>query len=51
MNKDVVEIMAEVTSILDHVVTKTTPDEVLDALETYVQNKRLEFVEPQGDCV
>jgi hypothetical protein len=51
MDKDVQEILGEVSGLLDLVGNKSTPEDVLTVLQNYVQTKRLEFVQPQGDCV
>lgn len=51
MQQDVQEILYEVNLILDGLSNDITPEETLSLLYNYVANKRLEFVEPQGDCV
>jgi hypothetical protein len=51
MNPDVQEIKEEVNLMLQELSNDIQPDEVLTTLYDYVVNKRLEFVEPQGDCV
>lgn len=51
MHRDVQEILYEVNLILDKIHDKAEPEDVLNNLAQYVATKRLEFVQPQGDCV
>ena len=43
---DALEILLE----LDMILFQTNPESLKEVLENYVNQKRLEFVEPQGDC-
>lgn len=46
MQDDALEILEEIQTILDDL----DHFDLETRLRIYVQNKRLEFVEPQGDC-
>lgn len=48
-NSDALEILDELTSILD-LTDDYSYEELYEQVRTYIYNKRLEFVEPQGDC-
>jgi hypothetical protein len=49
MKTDIIEILDELTNILD-LVDDYSYEELYEQARTYIYNKRMEFLEPKGDC-